>query len=228
MKRCLMLLVLAGCAGADTPTDRKANGEEPAQAAGDAKRKSDKNPVVVIKTNKGTIKVELFEKDAPITVKNFLKYVEDKHYDNTVFHRVIPTFMIQGGGFTKDITSAKNQQDIRKAEKKTGKPIKNESANGLSNKRGTLAMARTGQPDSATAQFFINVKDNTFLDRAKARDRVGYAVFGQVIEGMNVVDKIKDVKTKALIEDVFEDVPAESVVIESVRREQKKKEEPAK
>src|SRR5262245_12165471 len=102
MKRCLFLLVLAGCATAITPDKAEA-----------------KNPVVVIKTNKGTIKVELFEKDAPITVKNFLKYVDDKHYDNTVFHRVIPTFMIQGGGYTKDITAAKNAKDIQKAEKKT-------------------------------------------------------------------------------------------------------------
>ena len=216
MKRCLILLALAGLGLNDTRADD------------DAKRKSDKNPVVVIKTNKGTIKVELFEKDAPVTVKNFLKYVDDKHYDNTVFHRVIPTFMIQGGGFTKSIGDAKGNEDVRKAEKKTRDAIKNESANGLSNKRGTLAMARTPKPDSATAQFFINVKDNTFLDRAKARDKVGYCVFGQVIEGMNVVDKIKDVKTKVVIEDVIEDVPTEAVVIESVRREKKKKEEPEK
>jgi cyclophilin family peptidyl-prolyl cis-trans isomerase len=199
MKRCLVLLFALGCTTSE-PTSAEA-----------------KNPVVVMKTNKGTIKIELFEKEAPITVKNFLKYVDDKHYDGTVFHRVIPTFMIQGGGFTKDITSAKGNQDIRKAEKKTGKGIKNESTNGLSNKRGTIAMARTGEPDSATAQFFINVKDNDGLDRAKARDKVGYCVFGKVIEGMDVVDKIKDVKTKAIIEDVFEDVPKESVIIESVR-----------
>src|SRR5262249_8987272 len=124
MKRCLILLALAGLGLNDTRADD------------DAKRKSDKNPVVVIKTNKGTIKVELFEKAAPVTVKNFLKYVDDKHYDSTVFHRVIPTFMIQGGGFTKAIGDAKGNEDVRKAEKKTRDAIKNESANGLSNKRG--------------------------------------------------------------------------------------------
>jgi cyclophilin family peptidyl-prolyl cis-trans isomerase len=178
-----------------------------------------KNPVVVIKTNHGTIKVELFEKEAPITVKNFLKYVDDKHYDGTVFHRVIPTFMIQGGNFKKGMSAARSDNDVDKLKKKTNDPIKNEAGNGLSNKRGTLAMARTGQPDSATDQFFINVKDNEFLDRAKARDKVGYAVFGKVIEGLDVVDKIKKVKTKDV--DSFEAVPAEDVVIESIRREEK-------
>src|SRR4051794_23068744 len=114
-----------------------------------------KNPTVTIKTNKGTIKLELFEDKAPITVKNFLKYVDDKHYDNTIFHRVISKFMIQGGGFTKDFAAAKTQADVKKAEKKTGKGIKNEARTSkLSNKRGTVAMARTGDPDSATAQFF--------------------------------------------------------------------------
>lgn len=175
------------------------------------------NPVVTIKTNKGTIKIELFEKDAPVTVKNFLKYVEDKHYDGTIFHRVIPDFMIQGGGFTKEFTDAKTPAAAKKAEKEVRAPIKNESTNGLSNKKGTIAMARTGEPDSATAQFYINVKDNAGLDRAKARDKVGYCVFGKVIEGMDVVEKIRNVKTKTLIEDIFEDVPADPVIIESVR-----------
>lgn len=208
MKRCLLLAALIGLAASA------------AQAA---------NPVVVMKTNKGTIKIELFEKDAPITVKNFLKYVDDKHYDGTVFHRVIPTFMIQGGGFSKDVTSATTDKEIAKAEKKTGKPIKNEANNGLSNKRGTLAMARTSDPDSATAQFFINVKDNKFLDRSgNEPEEAGYAVFGKVIEGMDVVDKIKEVKTKVILRDargrpVFGDVPTESVIIESVRREKAKK-----
>jgi peptidyl-prolyl cis-trans isomerase B (cyclophilin B) len=180
-----------------------------------------KNPIVVMKTNKGTIKIELFEDKAPITVKNFLKYVDDKHFDETVFHRVISNFMIQGGGFTKDITNAKDEDSIKNAEKKTRDSIKNESSNGLENKRGTLAMARTNRPDSASAQWFINVKDNDFLDKARARDKVGYCVFGKVIEGMDVVDKIKEVKTKALIEGVFEDVPVDTVTIESVRREEK-------
>src|SRR5262249_32273032 len=147
------------------------------------------NPVVLIKTNMGDIKVELYEDKAPITVKNFLGYVDDKFYDNTIFHRVIgkpnaeKDFMIQGGGFEKGMK-----------EKNTRDPIKNESSNGLSNVRGTLAMARTRVPDSATAQFYINVADNEFLDKAKAGDGVGYCVFGKVIEGMDVVDKIKAVK----------------------------------
>ena len=144
----------------------------------------DKNVVVIIDTSKGKIKAELFADKAPITVKNFLQYVDDKHYDGTIFHRVISTFMIQGGGMLPGLK-----------EKETRRPIKNESGNGLHNKRGTLAMARTSVADSATSQFFINVKDNDFLDRAKAQDGVGYAVFGKVIEGMDVVDAIKDVRT---------------------------------
>ncbi|HSQ58013.1 MAG TPA: peptidylprolyl isomerase, partial [Gemmata sp.] len=138
----------------------------------------------------------------PITVKNFLSYVEDKHYDGLIFHRVIETFMIQGGGFQPGMK-----------EKKTKDPIKNEAANGLSNVRGTLAMARTSDPDSATAQFFINVVDNKFLDKSPKSD--GYAVFGKVIEGMDVVDKIKAVKTGTKAG--FKDVPNEDVVIKSVR-----------
>jgi cyclophilin family peptidyl-prolyl cis-trans isomerase len=162
------------------------------------------NPVVEIKTSMGTIQVELFEKEAPGTVKNFLQYVDDKHYDGTIFHRVIDGFMIQGGGFDKDMR-----------QKKTRDSIKNESSNGLENKRGTLAMARTPVPDSATAQFFINVKDNDFLDRKNAMDRVGYCVFGKVISGMDVVDKIKAVKTAR------GDVPLETVEIISAKRVEK-------
>src|ERR1051325_5837141 len=128
-----------------------------------------KNPRVVVETSAGKIVVELYADKAPMTVKNFLQYVNDKHYDGTIFHRVIKDFMIQGGGMEPGLK-----------EKKTRDPIKNESDNGLSNERGTIAMARTAVPDSATAQFFINVKDNNFLDRAKARDKVGYAVFGKV------------------------------------------------
>jgi cyclophilin family peptidyl-prolyl cis-trans isomerase len=166
---------------------------------------ADKNPVVVVNTSLGNFKVELYPDKAPTTVKNFLNYVDTKFYDSTVFHRVIPSFMIQGGGFEPGMK-----------EKEAGKPIKNESANGLSNARGTLAMARTPEPDSATAQFFINVKDNPFLDRAKAADRVGYCVFGKVIDGMDVVDKIKDVETGR--RGGHDDVPRQDVVIQSARR----------
>jgi cyclophilin family peptidyl-prolyl cis-trans isomerase len=170
------------------------------------------NPVVVLETNMGNIKIELFEDKAPVTVKNFLKYAEDKHYDGTIFHRVIEDFMIQGGGFEPGMT-----------QKKTRDPIKNESDNGLSNARGTIAMARLGRDvgnvkaaDSATSQFFINVKDNSKgLDRANAVDKVGYCVFGRVIEGMDVVDKIKAVKTTTKVGHA--DVPEEDVVLKSVK-----------
>ena len=174
------------------------------------------NPVVVIETSMGPIKVELFEDKSPITVKNFLSYVDKKFYDGTVFHRVMPDFMIQGGGFEPGMK-----------EKKTEAPIKNEAENGVSNSRGTLAMARTMIPDSATAQFFINLKDNTFLDHgANPRSPAGYCVFGKVIDGMNVVDQIKDVATETRrIQDartgrpqVHEHVPKEDVMIKSIRR----------
>lgn len=160
-----------------------------------------KNPRVVIDTTAGKITVELYADKAPITVKNFLQYVDDKHYDNTIFHRVIADFMIQGGGYEAGLK-----------EKKTREPIKNEAGNGLSNERGTIAMARTNVPDSATAQFFINTVDNKFLDRAKAQDGVGYAVFGKVIDGMPAVDLIRKVETGP------RDVPVKDVVIRSVRR----------
>jgi peptidyl-prolyl cis-trans isomerase A (cyclophilin A) len=162
-----------------------------------------KDPVVVIDTSLGKIKVELYAKKAPITVKNFLRYVDEKHYDGTVFHRVIPKFMIQGGGFLPGMK-----------EKDTHPPIKNEAGNGLSNKRGTIAMARTNDPDSATAQFYINHKDNPGLDRAPGK--VGYAVFGRVIEGMDVVDKIASVETSD--RGPHGDVPVKDVVIKSIRR----------
>jgi cyclophilin family peptidyl-prolyl cis-trans isomerase len=177
------------------------------------------NPVVVMETSMGTIKIELFEDKAPVSVKNFLTYVEDKHYDGLIFHRVISNFMIQGGGFSPGM----------KQEKKTRDPIKNESSNGLSNLRGTLAMARVGRDvgavkaaDSATSQFFINVKDNKSLDKEKAADGVGYCVFGRVIEGMDVVDKIKEVETGTV--QGHDDVPTKDVVIKSVKvvKEEKK------
>lgn len=159
------------------------------------------NPKVTIKTNKGDIDVELFQDKAPITVKNFLGYVSKGHYKGTTFHRVINNFMIQGGGFDKDMK-----------EKSTGAPIKNEATNGLKNETGTLAMARTGVVDSATAQFFINVNDNAFLDHRDTSDQgFGYAVFGKVTSGMPVVNKIKMVKTGT--RGMYEDVPAEPVVI---------------
>jgi len=173
------------------------------------------NPVVIMETNMGNIKIELFEDKAPITVKNFLKYAEDKHYDNTVFHRVIETFMIQGGGFEAGMK-----------EKKTRDPIKNESNNGVENKRGTIAMARLGRDvgavkaaDSATSQFFINVKDNAGLNGSKD-SATGYTVFGRVIEGIEVVDKIKSVKTGT--KNGFDDVPQDDVIIKSVRLEKAK------
>jgi cyclophilin family peptidyl-prolyl cis-trans isomerase len=169
------------------------------------------NPVVVVETSMGSFKVELFEDKAPVTVKNFLQYVEDKHYDGTIFHRVISDFMIQGGGFEPGMK-----------EKKTRDPIKNESNNGLSNLKGTLAMARTNEPNSATAQWYVNVKDNTFLDKAKARDGVGYCVFGRVIEGLDVVEKIKAVDTDTV--KGHENVPVKDVTIKSVKvvKEEKK------
>jgi cyclophilin family peptidyl-prolyl cis-trans isomerase len=162
------------------------------------------NPVVVIKTSMGDIVAELYQDKAPITVKNFLDYVDSKHYDGTIFHRVIPDFMIQGGGFAPGMVK----------EKTTFPPIRNEASNGLLNLRGTLAMARTNDPDSATAQFFINVEDNKGLDRTKSK--AGYAVFGKVIDGMDVVDRIRVVPTEKV--DVHENVPVKDVMIISVRR----------
>ncbi len=161
---------------------------------------------VVLETSLGTIKLELYPDKAPVTVQNFLAYVDEGFYDGTVFHRVIPNFMIQGGGMEPGMK-----------QKQTKAAIKNESANGLSNTRGTVAMARTSVPDSATAQFFINVTDNGFLDRSQARDGVGYCVFGKVVEGLDVVDKIKAVKTTS--KGGHADVPVTDVVIQSARRQ---------
>jgi len=160
--------------------------------------------VVAMETSKGMIRIELYPDKAPITVKNFLRYVRDKHFNGLIFHRVISNFMIQGGGMEPGLKERKGRD-----------PIKNESSNGLSNKRGTVAMARTNEPDSATSQFFINVKDNDYLDKAKMQDNVGYCVFGKVVEGMDVVDKIKDVPTRRL--GVHLDVPVDDVAIKSVR-----------
>ncbi len=160
-----------------------------------------KNPVVVLKTNYGDIYIELYPDKAPITVKNFLTYVKEGFYNGLIFHRVIPNFVIQGGGFDKDMNPRKP----------THPPIKNESDNGLSNLRGTISMARTYDPDSASSQFFINLRDNTFLDYGKTPQKWGYAVFGKVIKGMDVVDKIAGVKTT--IKPPYRDVPVEPVII---------------
>ena len=208
MKRHLALLVLtllpvlASCEPAKET-------EKPAAAA-------EKAPKVRLKTSMGDIVLELNPEKAPVTVENFLSYVKKKHYNGTVFHRVIDGFMIQGGGFA--VT------DGKLVEKASGKGIKNESQNGLKNDRGTIAMARTNNPDSATAQFFINVVDNAMLNFPS---NGGYAVFGKVVEGMDVVDKIKAVKTGVSnlsmrhpasgesLEMPSPDVPAEKVVIKS-------------
>jgi peptidyl-prolyl cis-trans isomerase A (cyclophilin A) len=155
---------------------------------------------VRLATSMGDIVVELDAQKAPKTVANFLSYVKSGHYNGTIFHRVIDNFMIQGGGMLPDMS-----------EKAVGAPIPLESRNGLANKRGTLAMARTMVPDSATAQFFINVRDNDFLDQPNSRDGNGYAVFGKVIEGMDVVDKIKTVPTGN--KGPHQNVPAQPVTI---------------
>lgn len=166
----------------------------------------DKHPKVVIETSQGSITLELDRAKAPITVENFLKYVDDGFYDGLVFHRVIPGFMIQGGGLDKDL------QEKRKGARS---PIKNESDNGLSNVRGTISMARLPQPDSATNQFFINLEDNSANLDPPVGNR-GYAVFGKVTEGMDVVDAIAKIKTKRV--GPHEAVPVDTVVIKSVKR----------
>ena len=182
---CGLALVCAGVAGAGEPAA--------------------KNLVVLMETSLGNVKLELLAKEAPLSVKNFLDYVKSGFYDGTVYHRIIPNFMIQGGGFTADLN-----------QKQTNPPIKNEADNGLKNLRGTLAMARTMVVDSATAQFFINVVDNGALNqRDKTQQGYGYAVFGKVSEGMDVVDKIAAVKTG--MQKGFRDVPETPVVIKSMK-----------
>ncbi len=163
------------------------------------------HPVVLMKTSMGDIKLELNAQKAPKTVANFLSYVEDGFYDGTIFHRVISNFMIQGGGFTPDMK-----------QKETKPSIPNEAGNGLKNLRGTIAMARTSDVNSATSQFFINVADNPNLDHKDETPKgFGYAVFGRVIEGMDVVDKIKEVKTTT--KGYYGDVPVEPVIIQSLK-----------
>lgn len=174
---------------------------EETKTSSDNQKQGDK-PMVLISTNHGDIKLELDKEKAPITVENFLEYVNEGFYDGTIFHRVIPGFMIQGGGFSDGME-----------QKPTKEAIKNEADNGLGNSRGTVAMARTSVVDSATSQFFINLADNDFLNNGE-RD-FGYAVFGNVVEGMDVVDKIASVKTST--SGPFRDVPTETVSITSVK-----------
>jgi peptidyl-prolyl cis-trans isomerase A (cyclophilin A) len=159
--------------------------------------------MIRFETTLGDFTVELFEKDAPISVANFLQYIDDGFLDGTIFHRIVPGFVIQGGGFTEDMS-----------QKKTKAPIKNEADNGRKNLRGTLSMARTNDINSATSQFFVNLKDNDFLDHS--RGNFGYAVFAKVTDGMDVVDKIAAVETAR--KKGFDDVPVEAVIMKSVKR----------
>ena len=157
--------------------------------------------MILFETTLGNFTIEFFEKEAPISVANFKKYVDGKFFDGTIFHRIVPGFVIQGGGFTEDMS-----------QKKTQAPIKNEADNGLKNSRGTLSMARTNDINSATSQFFVNLKDNDFLDHS--RGNFGYAVFARVTEGMDVVDKIAAVETGR--RKGYDDVPVEAVIMTSV------------
>jgi len=159
--------------------------------------------MVTFETSLGNFTIELYEKEAPVTVENFLRYVDDKHFDGTIFHRVIPGFVIQGGGLEGDMS-----------QKQTRQPIRNEATNGLKNERGSLSMARTNDINSATSQFFVNLKDNDFLDHKPGS--YGYAVFGRVTEGMDVVDKIAAVKTGR--RKGHDDVPVEDVIVIAARR----------
>lgn len=215
----LAVFVVASCATSKSPEERAAE-TRPADtktvtdtkstegaAEKVAEKTMGKSEFVVMKTNHGEVEIELFSDKAPLSVANFLSYVDDKFYDQTVFHRVIPKFMVQGGGFSTTYDK-----------KETKAPIKNEATNGLKNDVGTLAMARTGIVDSATAQFFINTKDNGFLNHTAPNPRgYGYAVFGKVVKGMDVVQKIEQVQTGAC-KGFAKDCPQESVVIESIRR----------
>jgi len=159
--------------------------------------------MIRFETTLGDFTIELFEKEAPQSVANFTRYIVESFFDGTIFHRIVPGFVIQGGGFTEDMT-----------QKKTKAPVKNEADNGLKNKRGTLSMAHTNDINSATSQFFVNLKDNDFLDHS--RGNFGYAVFAKVTEGMDVVDKIAAVETGR--KRGFDDVPVEAVTMKSVRR----------
>jgi peptidyl-prolyl cis-trans isomerase B (cyclophilin B) len=196
------LVCLLAIAAPAAPQAPKAQKPAPkAQAAAPKSQTPAANPRVLLDTTKGKIVLELYPAKAPKTVKNFLDYVKAGQYNGVIFHRVIPGFMIQGGGFTPDMK-----------EKPTRAPIQNEADNGLSNGRGTIAMARTADPNSASAQFFINVADNTPLNHtSKTPQGWGYAVFGKVVEGMEVADAIVAVPTTA--KGLYENVPVEPVVI---------------
>jgi cyclophilin family peptidyl-prolyl cis-trans isomerase len=202
------LLLLAAC-DAQSKTEPAPAPAPQAEAKTEAQPQTQRtggNPMVVIKTSKGEMQVELYADKAPKTVENFLAYVDAGFFDGTIFHRVIPGFMIQGGGF-----------DASMSQKETRGPIKNEAQNGLKNDRGTLAMARTNVIDSATAQFFVNLVDNDFLNHTAPNDRgFGYAVFGKVTKGMEVADEIAKVQTTR--KGPHENVPAQPVVIESIKR----------
>ena len=196
MKRssvCTFLILLAALAVGSTPAEGQAEAV---------------HPVVVMKTNMGEVRIELYEDKAPITVENFLSYTDAGQYDGTIFHRVMAGFMIQGGGFDENL-----------AKKPTGAPIKNEANNGLKNEDGTIAMARTPDPHSATAQFFINTSNNVALNHVTPNQRGwGYAVFGKVISRMEIVRKIETSPTAP--RGVHRNVPVKAVVIESVRRQE--------
>jgi peptidyl-prolyl cis-trans isomerase A (cyclophilin A) len=159
--------------------------------------------MIRFETTLGDFTIEFYEKEAPESVANFLRYLEDGFFDGTIFHRIVPGFVIQGGGFTEDMS-----------QKRTKPPVKNEADNGLKNSRGTLSMARTNDINSATSQFFVNLKDNDFLDHS--RGNFGYAVFARVTQGMEVIDKIAAVETGR--KRGFDDVPVEPVIMKSVRR----------
>ncbi len=176
----------------------------PAAAANPSPKPAPAGPVVVLETSMGPIRIGLYKDKAPIAVHNFIQYLRSGHYDGVIFHRVIPDFMIQGGGFEPDMT-----------ERPTRPPIRNEARNGLRNLRGTIAMARTSDPDSAKAQFFINLKDNASLDFGIRG--AGYAVFGEVLDGMDVVDRISRVPTTS--HGRFQDVPETPVIIKRAREE---------
>jgi cyclophilin family peptidyl-prolyl cis-trans isomerase len=201
----LGLMMTMGCGGGSPPPAEEPAPAEEKSPAPPAPTSTGTNPMVEMRTSLGTMKVELYPDKAPKTAENFLQYAREGFYDGTVFHRVISGFMIQGGGFTPDMS-----------EKKTRAPIENEASNGLKNVRGSLAMARTGDPHSASSQFFINTVDNPFLDFQDESVRGwGYAVFGKVVEGLETLDAIKKVSTGS--RDGQDDVPLDPVVIESVR-----------
>lgn len=197
MRTFLLTTLLAGILAATVASGQEETSQQP--------QEQENNPMIAIQTNHGLIKVELFADKAPISVENFLHYVRAGFYENTLFHRVISDFMVQGGGFSVDMSA-----------KPTGAEIQNEADNGLSNTRGTLAMARKPHPHSATAQFFINVQDNMFLDhKNKSTPQAwGYTVFGRVTEGMEVVDDIRFVATAN--HGMHQNVPVEPVIIEKI------------